>query len=266
MTDIVVPVEETREIWDAKADYWDTQMGEGNLFHRELVGPAVERLLDIRPGELVLDIACGNGQLARRLATLGARVVATDFSARFLALARQRIETLPEIAGQIELREVDATDPGQLAALGDGRYDAITCLMGLMDMPDIDPLLAAVPRLMRPGGRFVLAVQHPCFNSNDVRMVVEEDANGRRTSSLKISRYLTLPPGRGVGMPGEPAPHWYFHRPLGELLGVAFRHGLVMDGVEEPSFTTPPNPERPLSWLSYPDIPPVFVARLRVMG
>lgn len=259
-----VPIEETRAIWDAKADYWDERMGEGNLFHRELVGPAVERLLAIQPGERVLDVACGNGQLARRLASLGAWVVATDFSPRFLALARQRTEAVPEIAGRVEFREADATDASQLLALGEGRYDAVTCLMGMMDMPEVDPLLAAVPRLLSPGGRFVFAVQHPCFNSNDVRMVVEEDANLNRTSALKLSRYLSLPPARGAGMPGEPAPHWYFHRPLGVLLGAAFRHGLVMDGIEEPAFTTPPNPDRPLSWLSYPDIPPIFVGRLVV--
>jgi len=261
-----VPVAETRAIWDAKADYWDEQMGEGNLFHRELIGPAVERLLAIQPGELVLDVASGNGQLARRLASLGARVLATDFSARFLELARVRTDAMPEVTGRVEYRQVNATDPGQLMALGEGRYDAVTCLMGMMDMPEIDPLLAAAPRLLRPGGRFVFAIQHPCFNSNDVRMVVEEDASLNRTSALKLSRYLTLPPGRGAGMPGEPEPHWYFHRPLSVLLGAAFRHGLVMDGVEEPRFRTPPDPDRPLSWLSFPDIPPVFVARLRARG
>ena len=120
-----VPVDETRAIWDAKADYWDERMGEGNLFHRELVGPAVERLLAIRPDELVLDVACGNGQLARRLATLGARVVATDFSARFLELASTRTEAMPQIAGRVEYRQVHAAHPEQLPAPGHGRYDAV---------------------------------------------------------------------------------------------------------------------------------------------
>jgi len=259
-----VSIDAMREIWDGKAEFWDEQMGEGNLFHRELIGPAVERLLDITPGDNVLDIACGNGQLARRLASLGAHVVATDFSPQFLRLAEKRTAALPEIADRVVFREIDATDPAQLSTLGERCYDAVTCLMGLMDMPEIDPLFAAIPRLLRPGGRFVFAVQHPCFNSNDVRMVAEEDANLTRTSSLKISRYLTLPPARGAGMPGEPASHWYFHRPLSVLLAAAFRNGLVMDGIEEPRFSSPPNPDRPLSWLSYPDIPPVFVGRMRV--
>src|SRR5438067_2440542 len=59
--------EEVREIWDKNADYWNERMGDGNEFHRTLIGPAQERLLDLQPGETVLDIGCGNGQFARRM-------------------------------------------------------------------------------------------------------------------------------------------------------------------------------------------------------
>jgi len=69
--------EAVREIWNRNADFWNQRMGEGNEFHRVLIGPAQERLLDLRPGESVLDIACGNGQFARRLAGLGAEVLAS---------------------------------------------------------------------------------------------------------------------------------------------------------------------------------------------
>src|SRR4051794_6707697 len=81
---------ETRRIWDAKAEYWDARMGEGNQFQLVLVGPSSERLLAIRPGETVLDAGCGNGVFSRRLASLGARVVGTDVSERFLERARAR--------------------------------------------------------------------------------------------------------------------------------------------------------------------------------
>ena len=79
-----------RRIWDAKAAFWDERMGDGNQFQRELIGPAVDRLLAVQPGEHILDVGCGNGVSSRRLARLGARVVAIDFSARFLERARSR--------------------------------------------------------------------------------------------------------------------------------------------------------------------------------
>ncbi len=138
-----------QETWDRKAAFWDEQVGDGNLFQRVLTGPAVERLLDVQPGEVILEIACGNGVVSRRLASLGAHVVATDFSAAFLARARARPSEHPE---RIEYALVDATDERQLLALGEGQFDAAVCNMGLMDMARIDPPVARPPRASQAAG------------------------------------------------------------------------------------------------------------------
>src|SRR2546428_4471796 len=99
--------QKTQEAWNQNAAFWDEKMGEGNLFQRVLVGPTSERLLDLKPGEVVLEIACGNGVFARRMAQLGARVIATDFSEQLLERARARTT---EHADRIEYRLIDATD------------------------------------------------------------------------------------------------------------------------------------------------------------
>ena len=254
---------ETREIWDRKADFWDERMGDGNDFQRVLVGPAAERLLAIRPGETVADICCGNGVFARRLAELGARVVAADFSARFIERARARESAA---GGRIDYRVADATDAAQVLGLGEGRFDAAVCNMALMDMTTIAPLLGAIPRLLKPGGRFVFAVPHPCFNNNETRLVHErEDRQGTLVEryGVQVAHYLRQPPVKGMGMPGEPLPHYYFHRPLGELLGACFAAGLVLDGLEEPTFPPDPAHAGRLNWATLQGIPPVLVARLR---
>jgi len=258
--------EETREIWDAKADFWDERMGEGNAFQRVLVGPATERLLELREGEQVLEIACGNGQMARRMAQLGATVVATDFSQRFVELATARTEE-SGLSDRVTFQQADATDEATLLALGESRYDAVVCNMALMDMTDVEPLFRAVSRLLAPGGRFVFTIPHPCYNSNSVSFILEEeDRSGDivETASIKVTDYLNIPPGKGAGMPGEPAPHWYFHRPLSVLLPMAFNAGLVMDGIEEPSFPPDTPSPRALSWFRFSNIPPVMAVRMRV--
>jgi 2-polyprenyl-3-methyl-5-hydroxy-6-metoxy-1,4-benzoquinol methylase len=254
---------ETREIWEQKAAYWDAQMGEGNAFHNQLVAPAAARLLAPRAGETILDVACGNGQFSRQLAALGATVVATDFSATFLARAAARTE---EHAERITYQQLDATDEAALLTLGTGRFDAAVCTMALMDMPTITPLLRALWQLLRPGGRFVFVVPHPCFNNNATRLTLEEEDHAgelRETRGVRITEYLQIPPGKGMGMPGEPAPHYYFHRPLHELLGECFAAGFALDGVEEPSFTPATTSNRALSWAHYRQIPPVLAARIR---
>lgn len=254
---------ETREIWDQKADFWDERMGEGNAFQRVLVGPAVERLLALQPGEVVADICCGNGVFARRLAQLGASVVAADFSPRFIERSRARSEAQ---GLQIEYRVADATDEARVLSLGEGRFDAAVCNMALMDMTTIEPLLRAVPRLLKPGGRFVFAVPHPCFNNNETRMSLErEDREGTMVEryAVQVANYLHQSPVKGMGMPGEPMPHYYFHRSLGELLGACFAAGLVLDGIEEPAFPHDPALDGKLGWHTLRGIPPVFAARLR---
>ena len=124
--------QEQRDIWEQNAHFWDDRMGdEGNRYHNELVAPAQERLLDLRPADLVLDIACGNGQFARRMAQLGARVVALDFSKGMIERAKSRTSENPD---RIEYSVIDATDEGALMALGERRFDAAVCTMALMDM------------------------------------------------------------------------------------------------------------------------------------
>jgi hypothetical protein len=162
---------------------------------------------------------------------------------------------------------VDATDRDQLLRLGERRFDGATYTQGLMDMPAIAPLFEAITELVRPGGRFVITVPHPCFNIHGMSMLAEalEDEAGRHTvTSIKLTRYLTPQTVKWAGVPGEPEPHYCFDRPLSELLGAAFRAGLMLDGMEEPSFEPGPPGSSPLSWSSLPDFPPVLAARFRV--
>ncbi len=261
--DLAALTRETRQLWEQKAAFWDERMGDGNAFQRELVGPATERLLALRAVETVYDVGCGNGVMARQLARLGAQVVASDFSRTFIERAKARGT---RFVGEIDYRVIDATDTAQLLALGEGRFDAVVCNMMLQDITTIDPLLRALTRLLKPDGRFVFAVPHPAFNSNGARMVLEQEDRGGEiveTRAMKVANYLDLPPGKGAGMPGEPVPHYYFHRPLHALLGACFAAGFVMDGVEEPAFA-PTEGARALGWQSFTAIPPVFAARLRL--
>src|ERR1017187_1297554 len=95
-TDFPDLTRETQEIWEQNGRWWDANMGEGNKWHTTLVAPATERLLAIQPGESVLELACGNGQFTRRLAHLGAHVVACDFSSSLLDCARLRSRDCPD--------------------------------------------------------------------------------------------------------------------------------------------------------------------------
>ena len=259
--------EEGRALWDRKAAFWDALQGErGNVFHRRLVEPALLNLLDPLPGESVLDVGCGNGALARSLAERGALVTAIDYSGEMLRLARKR--GIPSASrGGIDYRQIDATDHAALLSLGESRFDAITCAMTLMDMPLIQPLFGAARHLLRGDGRFVFVTMHPAFNSNNPIFLHEKDDRDGVVSErygVKIHHYLDMPPVLGSGAPGEPTPHYYFHRPLSRLLGAGFAAGFALDGLLEPAFSaTDAALSQGLNWTNLPQIPPLLAGRLR---
>ncbi len=253
--------DEAGRIWDANADFWDSRMGEGNSFHKQLIEPSQLRMLDLKQGHRVLDVACGNGQFARRMAGLGARVLATDVSERMIENARQRPQ---EGAEPIEYRVVDATDEARLLALGVAAFDAVVCTMAIMDMASIQPLARA---LLKPGGRLVFTTMHPCFSTPEglTRFVERDEKDGEVVDRLgvKIYQYIESKSYMGVAMIGQPAPQFYFHRPLHSLLGTFLEEGFVMDGMEEPVFEKDASPKMPLDWENFRELPPVLVVRMR---
>ena len=268
--------EETADIWNENADFWDARMGEGNAFHRLLVEPAQLKLLRLFPGEQVLDIACGNGQFARKLASLGARVTAVDAAPNMIANAKRRTPDSAYYARDVSFAVADACDQDALTALGVRRFDAAVCAMALMDIPTITPLANAVHQLLTPAGRLVFTVMHPCFNSaEDTTKTIEQeyrDGDFIERLSVKTSRYITPHAHKGVAMRGQPLPQNYFHRPLSALLSVFLKRGFALDAIEEPTFprdaADAPNPnigDGPLSWLRYTEIPPVLAVRMRLV-
>ena len=117
-----------------------------------------ERMLDlaeVRPGHRVLDIATGIGEPALRAASRvgpAGRVVATDLSSRMLEFARERATSLG--LTNVEFMEVDA---GRMD-FADRSFDAVLCRWGITSLPDPPGTLAAIQRMLAPGGSFATAV------------------------------------------------------------------------------------------------------------
>ncbi len=247
-------------IWNNIAEFWDSYMGDqGNNFHNQLIRPTVTQLLQPVPGMKILELGCGAGLYARDLEALQAEVIATDGSARFLDIARQRHQ-----ATSIVFQELDVTCQEHWDRLQAAHptFDAVVCNMMFMDVASIDLMCTRVSQLLRPDGVWVISLMHPCFNTADMQLVAEQTET-RRRNAIKVYRYLHVEPFLGYGIRTQPEQHMYFHRPLQDILGTLFRVGLVVNGFVEPAFPANLDPSmfQPLSFGSMPDIPPAVVIR-----
>jgi 2-polyprenyl-3-methyl-5-hydroxy-6-metoxy-1,4-benzoquinol methylase len=250
-----------KDVWNTNAEFWDGRMGEGNAFHKTLIEPAQLKLLGIKPGQYILDVACGNGQFARKMSELGAQVTAIDFSENFIKIARSKSSP------NIDFRVVDATSKSDLATLAGAPFDSIVCTMALMDMENIEVLIDYLPHIIKKQGQFVFSVLHPCFNSGELALVHERDESGSEITdkySVKVSNYLIERSSLGIGMVGQPKPQYYFHRPISSLLRTCFQAGFVLDAFEEPSFANIENSDRIYDNV-FKHIPAALVCRLRIV-
>ena len=140
--------------WDDSAEGWKRWWP---TFERsaQLVNDRLVELAGVRAGNRVLDIATGSGEpalTAARVVGQSGRVVAVDMSPGMLAIARERIDA----AGltNVDLVESDA----ESLRLDPHSFDAALCRWGLMFMPDLDGVMRAMHRALKPGARFATAV------------------------------------------------------------------------------------------------------------
>ena len=121
---------------------WDPQAyGRNGAYVHGLAGGVLEWLA-AQPGERILDLGCGDGQLTQRIASTGANVVGVDASPQMAAAARLR---------GIFVKEANAESlPFQAAA-----FDAVFSNAALHWVRNQDAMMAEVHRVLMPGGRFV---------------------------------------------------------------------------------------------------------------
>jgi ubiquinone/menaquinone biosynthesis C-methylase UbiE len=250
-----------KDVWNANAEFWDSKMGEGNNFHKKLIEPTQLKLLDIKPGQKILDIACGNGQFARKMAQLGANVTGIDFAKNMIKIARAKSNK------DVKYDVIDACDESDLTKLSGKKFDAIVCTMAFMDMSNIETLIKFSHQLLQKNSIFVFSLCHPCFNSGEHSLVHELDEAGEVTNNyyVKIHDYLVERSLLGVAMIGQPRLQYYFHRPVSTILNYFFQYGYVLDGYEEPSFKDIKDSVRIFDNV-YHNIPPALVCRLKYTG
>jgi SAM-dependent methyltransferase len=218
-------------LWNAAAGaYANKVRGVGDTFYRRLSPFLWEHFGDVR-GLDVLDLGCGHGWLSEVLRDAGAEVTGIDGSADLLAQARR---DHPLVA--FEQHDLRHGLPRPFRA-----YHRIVAHMVLMDVPELDLLLADVAAALRPGGVFVFSILHPAFFS---RAIVDEGPDGERYR--KITGYLA-PETRWIESFGG---HHHYHRSLAWYFALLGRHGLVVTGLHEPpslpAVDTPPD-----EWTDY---------------
>jgi SAM-dependent methyltransferase len=191
-------------------DVLESMEPEGDFAKRHLLNPVLLRMLGDVRGRRILDAGCGHGYLARMLAARGAQVTGVEPAESLYAYATEK--------GGHDIRYVRA-DLCDLPDLG-RPFDAVVASMVFMAIPDWAGAMRACASVLAPGGLFVFAIIHPCFE--------QLAPTWREHGEYRVREYFA-----DYEIPQKYASD--FHRPLSAYVNELARLGCRLTEMAEPA-------------------------------
>lgn len=211
--------------WDDAASWYKEAVGEkGHYYHQAIVIPKLLKMLKLKKEESLLDLGCGQGVFARSLPK-EIFYVGVDLSKKLIQEAKKM--TRPECSFYVK----DATKP---LLLEKKDFDAALFLLSLQNMKEGSLAIAQAKEHLRPGGRLVLVLNHPCFRiprqsswEIDPNTKIQYRRINRYSSPMEIP--IQVHPGQGKSSELT----YSFHHSLEEITSWLFKNHFVIDQIEE---------------------------------
>jgi SAM-dependent methyltransferase len=220
---VLLRLHQTRDAFDSVAAVYDGERGNNAAIQdmREEMWRWLDALF--APGGHLLDLGCGTGLDAARMARVGYRVTASDWSAEMVRRTSERAQR-ERLTPQVHTINIGAHELGRVAETG--AFDGIYSNLGALNcVPDLGDVAQQCARLLRPGGKLVFSVigrvcpwevAHYVRRGRFARAAVRyvRGATPVRLNERTVwTRYYT---------PRE------FYRPFSRLFGLAHHRGLCV--------------------------------------
>ncbi len=249
--------------WDHVAGWYDDLITErGSVHHETVIVPGVTRMLDLKPGERLLDVACGQGLLCEHLAqrTPADEFVGVDLSPALIEKATERAtDRTRYMVGDVQ----------KLGELELGEFDAASCVMALMNFDRIEPVFEGVAAALKPGGRLVCVILHPAFRitGSTAWGWTTDERTREAVQYRRVDQYMSDQAQQIVMNPGKVAhgekaiTTTTHHRPMSRYINALGEAGLLVDSIEEWTSTkvSEPGPRAIAENLARREIP-LFMA------
>ena len=207
--------------WEAHAEWWQREFTDGaDLEYVEQILPLIAQHLP-EHGRLI-DIGCGEGQVARlAVRRRGLTALGIDGAAAQLAAARER-------AGGAVYCRGSATS----LCVRDASADAAVACLVLEHVADLDAALGEVARVLRPGGRFLLVLNHPLLQTPGSGWI-DDQVLDPPEQYWRVGAYLSE--GSTVEQVEKDVFIRFHHRPLSRYINTASELGLQLVRMDEPA-------------------------------
>jgi SAM-dependent methyltransferase len=210
--------QDAENLWETHAKWWIDGFTDGvDPEYEEQILPLAAR--ELAGSSRVLDVGCGDGQVSRLAARIGAEVIGIDPTWNCVRVAGERGTTVARAAA---------------AALpfANGSFDAVVACLVFEHIRDVDAAIAEVARVLQPGGRFCFFLNHPLLQTPNSGWIDDQFLDPPE-QYWRIGPYLIEDETieeveKGVFIP-------FIHRPLSRYVNALSTNGLLLEWMEEPA-------------------------------
>ncbi len=193
-------------------------------YQKQVILPGLLRVLDLKAGDRLLDLACGQGFFSREFVKTGAVVVGADIS--------------PELIGEAqklspEMITYHVAPANQLSFAPDESFDATTIILAIQNIEDMVGTFAEAARVLKKGGHLVLVIMHPAFRMPEFSSWGYDEE--KRVQYRRVDRYLSPNRSELLVHPGkENSPVTVsYHRSLQDFSKALAQAGFAIARLEE---------------------------------
>jgi ubiquinone/menaquinone biosynthesis C-methylase UbiE len=215
--------------WNKVAPWYSKIVGkEGHYYHEHVVIPGVLRLLNLKNEDTLVDLACGQGILARKIPKIK-KYLGLDLAKELIKEAKDR--------NHDNNHEFMVCDLSKLLRDREEKFDKATIILALQNIEQAENIIGNAATYLKKGGQLVIVINHPSFRipRQSGWRIDEENKQQQRF----INRYLS-PLKIPIDMnPSEKNREqnkkitWSFHHSLQDYSQMLFKVGFMIEKIEE---------------------------------
>ena len=212
--------------WEKVSEWYGTTVGKkGNYYHQHIILPQSLDLLALKKGSSLLDLACGQGVLARQIPK-EVHYEGVDIAHSLIEQARsldkngEHIYYVADASKELPIQKND--------------FSHAAIILSLQNVKNPEGVISNAQKHLKKHGKFLIVLNHPCFRiPRQTRWEIDEQ---NRTQYRRIDRYLTplkIPITAHPGSGESSEVTWSYHLSLSAYSRMLFLNGFVIENLEE---------------------------------
>ena len=207
--------------------YSDLLEKDEGTYQKDLILPNLFRLMEIKRGEVVLDLACGQGFFSREFLKAGAKVIGVDVSKELIGMA-EKISKEQKLKIDYKISPAD-----NLSFIKEKSIDKIVIVLAIQNIENVAGVFKECQRVLKSSGKLFLVLNHPAFRiPKQSSWEWDQKTNDQYR---RIDQYLSESKIEIQMHPGDrPREKTIsFHRPLQYYFKLLGKNGFAVDRLEE---------------------------------